>query len=111
MNPQSLHWAQGQVTVHSGLIKVNGTKSYYLYFSDTKVHDHVLVKIAMDEMLSEVNNMNSFDAVVIEFDNCTAQYKSVKYFNDLQKVSNRLDKNIIHLYGIAGHGKGKVTSH
>ena len=106
--PQSLHWAQEQVTVHSGLIKVNGAKSYHPYFSDTKLHDHVFVKIAMDEMLSEVNNMNSFDAVVIESDNCTAQYKSAKHFNDLQKLSNRLDKNIIRLYGIAGHGKGEV---
>ena len=109
--PQSLHWAHEQVTVHSGLIKVNIAKSYHPYFSDTKVHDHVFVKIAMDEMLSEVSNMNSFDAVVIESDNCTAQYKSAKDFNDLQKLSNRLDKNIIRLYGIAGHGKGEVISH
>ena len=63
---QSLHWAQEQVTVHSGLIKVNGAKSYHHYFSDTNVHDHIFVKIAMDDMLSKVNNINSFDAVVIE---------------------------------------------
>ena len=59
-------------------------------------------------MLSELNNMNSFDAVVIESDNCTAQYKSAKHFNDLKKLSKRLDKNIICLYEIAGQGKGKV---
>ena len=59
----------------------------------------------MDGMLSKVNNMNSFDTVVLESDNCTAQYKSAMHFNDLQKLSNRLDKNTIHLYGIAGHGK------
>lgn len=33
--PQSLHWIKEQVTVHSGLIKVNGAKSYNLYFSET----------------------------------------------------------------------------
>lgn len=62
-------------------------------------------------MLSELNNMNSFDAVVIESDNCTAQYKSAKHFNDLKKLSKRLDKNIICLYEIAGQGKGKVIPH
>ena len=62
---------------------------------------------AMHEMPSEVSNMNSLDAVVIESDNCTAQYKSGKHFNNLQKLSNRFDKNIICLYGIVGHEKGK----
>lgn len=32
--PQSLHWAKEQVTVHSGILKTNGQKSYHPYFSD-----------------------------------------------------------------------------
>ena len=54
--------------------------------------------------------MNSFNAVVIQSDNFAAQYKSAKHFNDLQKLCNRLDNNIIHLYGIEDHGRGKVIS-
>ena len=62
-------------------------------------------------MASKVNNINSFDVVVIDSDNFTAQYKSAKHFNNLQKLSDRLDKNIIHLYKIAGHRKCEVISH
>ena len=91
--------------------KTQWCKSYHPYFSDTKAHDYIFVKTALDEMASKVNNINSFDVVVIESDNSIAQYKSAKHFNNLQKLSNRLDKNIIHLYEIAGHGKSEVMSH
>ena len=104
---QSLHWVQESKSKFIQVLSKPTVQSYHPYFSDTKVHDHIFIKIAMDEMLSEVNNMNSLDAVVIESDNCTAQYKSGKHFNNLQKLSNRLDKNIICLYRIVGHGKGK----
>ena len=106
--PQSLHWAHEQVTVHSGLLKVNGSKSYHPYFSDTKVHDHVFVKLAIDEIVSEVPNITVYDAIVIESDNCRAQYKWAKHFNDLQSLANKLGKTVIRIYGIAGHGKGEV---
>ena len=62
-------------------------------------------------MASKVNKINSFDVVVIDSENSTAQYKSAKHFNNLQKLSNRLDKNIIHLYEVARHGKGEVISY
>ena len=26
--PQSLHWAHNQITIHSGILKVDGVKSY-----------------------------------------------------------------------------------
>ena len=62
-------------------------------------------------MASKVNNINLLDADAIDSDNSTTQYKSAKHFNNLQKLSNRLDKNIIHLYEVAGHGNGEVISH
>ena len=40
--PQSLHSAHEQVTVHSGIMKVNGEKTYP-YFSDSLKHDQVFV--------------------------------------------------------------------
>ena len=40
--PQSLHLAHEQVTVHSGIMKVNGEKTYP-YFSDSLKHDQVFV--------------------------------------------------------------------
>ena len=42
---QLLHWAQEQVTVHSGLIKVNGTKSYHPYFQTLKYMTTFLLKL------------------------------------------------------------------
>ena len=49
--PQSLHWSHEQITVHSGILKYNGVKSYHPYISDDRKHDQHFVKIAMKEML------------------------------------------------------------
>ena len=106
--PQSLHWAHEQVTVHSGILKVNGVKSYYSYFSDTKVHDQVFVNTVLQEMLSEVENMEKHDTILIESDNCSSEYKSSQHFCNIQELSNKLNKTIIRVYGAAGHGKGEV---
>lgn len=108
--PQSLHWSKEQVTVHSGILKYNGHKSYHPYFSDTRVHDQVFVRLTVDEMISEVPNLNSYEAVIVESDNCSSQYKSARHFSDMQDLSNRLDKKVIRIYGIAGHGKGEVCN-
>ena len=48
--PQSLHWSHEQVTVHSGIMKVKGEKTYHLYFSDSLKHDQVFVKKVPEEM-------------------------------------------------------------
>ena len=46
--------------------------------------------------------------LLIESNNCSAQYKSSQHFNDLQNLSNHLQKTVIRIFGIAGHGKGEV---
>ena len=46
--------------------------------------------------------------IVIASDNCTSQYKSAKHFYNLQTISNVLNKRIICIFGVAGHGKGEV---
>ena len=48
--PQLLHWSHEQVTVHSGIMKVKGEKTYHLYFSDSLKHDQVFVKKVPEEM-------------------------------------------------------------
>lgn len=41
MNSESqlLHWSQKHITIHSGIMKVNGSKSYHSSMSNTRKHD------------------------------------------------------------------------
>ena len=47
--------------------------------------------------------------IVTESDNCSSQYKSAEHFRDLQSIADLRNKNIIRVYGIAGHGKMEVA--
>ena len=49
--PLSLHWVKQQITVHSGIVNVNGEKWYHPYVSDSRVHDQAFVKLALIAML------------------------------------------------------------
>ena len=46
--------------------------------------------------------------IVIENGNCCFQYKSANHFSDLQCISDKYNKVIIHLYSVASHEKGEV---
>ena len=61
----------------------------------------------MKEMLSEEDLVNC-DVIVIDSDNCSAQYKSGLHFYHLQEISNSYDKAVVRMYGIPGHGKGEI---
>ena len=50
---QTMHWCHQQITIHSGITKSNGEKTYHAYFSDDTTHDQVFVDTAMKEMLKE----------------------------------------------------------
>ena len=78
--PQSLHWAHDQVTVHSGILKVQGFKSYHTYFSDSKLHDQVFVNEMLLEMLQNVDDFDKADTILIESDNYFNQYKCAQHF-------------------------------
>ena len=43
--PQSLHWSHEQITVHSGILKVDGVKSYHPYLSHDRNHDQKLCEV------------------------------------------------------------------
>ena len=105
--PQSLHWVKKQITIHSGIVKNNGDKSYHPYVSDTLKHDQVFVKFAIMDMLENTNIAN-ISTIIIESDNCKAQYKSAHHYDDLQEITNMLNKTLIRVFGVAGHGKGEV---
>ena len=77
--PQSFHWSHPQITVHSGLMKFNGQKTYHPYISSEKKYDHVFVKVAIKEMLAEIDIKQRI-TVIIQKDNCTFQYKSCAHF-------------------------------
>ena len=53
-----------------------------------------------------MDDFDKTDTILIESDNCFNQYKCSQHFYHLQAISNKFNKNIIHVYGVAGHGKG-----
>ena len=105
--PQSLHWSHKQVTIHSGILKLNGEKSYHPYISEDRQHDQSFVKIVIEEMLNTVDK-NLPGICAIESDNCSAQYKSAQHVYDIQQISNKYKMSILRVFSIAGHGKGEV---
>ena len=96
--PQSLYWSLQVVTVHSAISKSKSGKIYHPYLSDSKKHDQVFTKLAMEEILAE-EDVASYDVMVIESDNCTSQYKSALHFHHLQQLSDTHNKNKQELYG------------
>ena len=75
----SLHWSHSKATVHSGILKNSGEKSYHLYLSNDCRHDQVFVHLAIEEMLKE-SEINPEMHIIIESDNCSQQYKSAPHF-------------------------------
>ena len=76
---QSLHWSHKQITLHSGILKVNGAKSHHKYISDNLKHDQHFVYIVLD-VLAEEPGITVNKYVIIETNNCASQYKSAGYF-------------------------------
>ena len=104
--PQSLHWSHQKVTIHSGIRKIKGEKSYDPYVSNNLKHDQQFVQLAITEMLREVE-IQGDEYIVIESDKCSSQYKSSAHFHGMQLLANNWNVNIIRVYGIAEHGNGK----
>ena len=105
--PQSLHWSHEQVTVHSGLLKAQRKNSYNPYISDDRKNDQTFVHCMLENMLEEVD----INSETYLSDNCSLQYKSSAHFSNIQEISNRYQCNIIRVFGIPEHGKGKVINH
>ena len=61
----------------------------------------------MTEMLAE-EDVSCADYIVIDSDNCSAQYKPGLHFYHLQEISNQYSTPVIRMHGIPGHGKGEV---
>ena len=76
------------MTIHSGLVKCTGRKTYHSYVSDVCVHDQVLTRVAIDEVLSSTPDIAHLPIIVIESDNCSAQHKSGQHFCDSQYIAN-----------------------
>ena len=69
-------------------------------------HDQVFVDKVIKEMLDHSNRR--LFSIIITSDNFYVQYKSSHSFYHLQKLSNKLNIQIIRVYGIPGHGKNEV---
>ena len=96
--PQSMHWIDAQIIVHSAILKTNGEKEYHAYLSDDLIQDHVFVNCVLDKLLSNVS--------FIESDNCTLQYKCAAEFK--KEIADQYMITVIQVYSIAGHGKCEV---
>ena len=46
--------------------------------------------------------------IIVHSDNCKSQYKSAQHFYGIQCLSNRLNCQVICVFGVANHGKGEV---
>jgi len=108
---QSMYWGQAktQVTIHSGILKFQGNKTYHPYFSDDLTHDQSFVNVTLYQMLSSIE-IEPKTSLIITSDNCKGQYKSTQNFFDLQRLSNHYQCTIVRIYGIAGHGKNEVDA-
>ena len=67
----------------TGILKCDGENIYHAYISDNLKHDQTFVKVVIDNMLDTTDTTDN-KVIVIESDNCSAQYKSAKHFYDLQ---------------------------
>ena len=67
---QSFHWGgcKDRKTVHSGLTKAGGTKTYHPFFSD----DQAFVKVVIAEMLDTFNVKRLLSVVIIAHRNTKA---------------------------------------
>ena len=57
--PQSLHWIHDQITICSGIFKVDGEKSNHPYLSKDFKHDQQFVQIPLEKMLYEVEHITA----------------------------------------------------
>ena len=106
--PESMHWSNSQVIVHSGITKAAGEKTYHPYFSDDKVQDHVFVRVALTEMLAEEDVAGK--VIILGSDNCKYQYKCTAHFDNFQQIAETFQTTAVRLYSIAGHRKGGSQS-
>ena len=87
--PWLLHWYHKQVTVHSGIAKVNEHNVYYPYLSSDRDHDQQVVATAINKILQHSNNMIKDEIepnlMIIESDNAV-QYKYDEHFHAMQKT-------------------------
>ena len=89
--PQSLNWSHEQVTVHSGIMKINGEKIYYPTLSEDKKHNQAFVRTAVSTMVSK---FEEYDCCLIKSDNCH-HYKSAESFHDSQDFANKWNIPVI----------------
>ena len=104
--PQSLHWHHEQVTFHSGIVKFDGEKHYYIHISEDRTHDNVFVDEVILQMIEDAPA--TINIILINSDNCSNQYKCIQHFAKLQALANKKNITIIRIWSIAGHGKGEV---
>ena len=106
--PLDLHWLHEQITVHSGILKFKGEKSYHPYLSSNRKYVQHFLQLCILEILKKVDFSKNPGFIVIESDNCSYQYRSSAHFHGMQTLANKFKVNVICIFSIAEHGKGEV---
>ena len=73
-------------TVHSGILKYQGEKSYHPHLSEDKKHDQHSSDVVLYEMLKEIENTAGY--IIIESNNWKSQYKSAAHFASIQSIAD-----------------------
>ena len=105
-SPQQMHWSKKQVTVHSGILKVNGTKQYHPYLTEDMCHDQQLVGVNLKRLVVAAAK-SSPRLILVESDN-GCDYKSSEHFHIVQELCDEIGIPILRVYGTPEHCKHEV---
>ena len=75
-------------------------------YINSKVHDQVFVNEVLNEMIVCTEQLNDVEAIIIVTIALTNTILPAQYF---YQYFNTFQRNIIHVYGKVGHGKGEVS--
>ena len=82
-----------KLTVHLGILKYQGEKSYHLYLSEDKKHDQHFVDVVLYKMLKGIENTAAY--MITESNNCKSQYKFDAHIASIKSIADFYDKKVI----------------
>lgn len=63
-------------------------------------------------MVTSWNDIDKISKIIFGSNICSnhcTTFKFVQHFSHLQCIANKFSKNLIHVYGVAGHSKGEFN--
>ena len=85
--------------------KIWRRSSYQTYFWNDAKHYQQFVDLVLNEMLDDIPNIPPY--IIVEFHNCSTQYKSEAHLYSMEKIANKFNGTVVHLFGIPKRSKRK----